>query len=133
MDNQNIEKIDLFVESISNAFSNIVGSEEIPPTRYGRTLTLLIKSKEGEYGVSSVIDLPENNPILGLLIIAEVESRLENEGYEVICGAEVVVDQNNNTLNIRFSSKVEDYDKTIAFPLDITPKQISDMVTQGSC
>ena len=132
MNNQNIEKIDLFVESISNAFSNIVGSEEIPPTRYGRTLTLLI-SKEGEYGVSSVIDLPENNPILGLFIIAEVESRLENEGYEVICGAEVVVDQKNNTLNIRFSSKIEDYDKTIAFPLDITPKQISDMVTQGSC
>lgn len=132
MNNQNIEKIDLFVESISNAFSNIVGSEEVSPTRYGRTLTLLVKSKEGEYGVSSVIDLPENNPVVGLLVIASIEASLESQGYEVICGAEAVVDKQNNTLNIRFSSKVVDFDKSIAFPLDITPKQISDNTTQGS-
>jgi hypothetical protein len=131
MTTQNIEKIDLFVEAISHSFSNIVGSEEIPANQYGRSLSLLIKKGNG-YGITNIIKLPENNPILGLFIITETEVNLENDGYEIICGAEAVVDKEMNTLNIRFSSKVEDYDKTIAFPLDITPKQISDNLTQGS-
>jgi hypothetical protein len=131
MNNQNIEKIDLFVEAISNTFNGIVASEQLKTDEYGRSLCLLVKQGD-EYGVSDLINLPENNPILGLLIIAETEVKLETQGYEIICGAEAVVDRENNTLNIRFSSKVEDYDKTIAFPLDITPKQISDNLTQGS-
>jgi hypothetical protein len=131
MNNQNIEKIDLFVEAISNTFNGIVASEQLKTDEYGRSLCLLVKQGD-EYGVSDLINLPENNPILGLLIIAETEVKLETQGYEIICGAEAVVDREKNTLNIRFSSKVEDYDKTIAFPLDITPKQISDNLTQGS-
>ena len=99
------EKIEEFVNSTKTAFSNGIKDGSINQFSASRTIMFLIE-RNGEYGVTNLIPIEFENPILGKIITNEITSTIKGDGHNIICGCETIYRPNENKFYVRYSSLI---------------------------
>lgn len=123
------EKIEEFVNSTKTAFSNGIKDGSINQFSASRTIMFLIE-RNGEYGVTNLIPIEFENPILGKIITNEITSTIKGDGHNIICGCETIYRPNENKFYVRYSSEVVEFEDIVEFDLTPRPQSVRDVVYQ---
>lgn len=127
------EHIEIFVQGTKMSLVDLIKNGEIEPLTMNRTLHFLVDQK-GKIGVTKPEIIPDENPLLGIIVVGIITSTLENEGCDILCGCEVVYNKENNKVHVRFTSEVIELDDEYTIDVEVKPQSVTDTLIQmGMC
>ena len=81
--------------------------------------------------MTTPFDLPLNDPIKGILAVSFITNHLKvEEECEILCGCEMIFDEDESKLHLRFSSEVTGYDEIYEIDVDTKPQSVTDTLIQ---
>lgn len=128
------EKIEMFVLGTKTSFDRMVQENKIDVFTIGRKIHFLVE-REGRDGITTPFDLPVNDTIKGIILVSVITQQIKHEeGCTILCGCEILFNEEDNKLHLRFSSEVTGYDEEFEINVNIKPQSVRDMVFQmGIC